>query len=144
MDDVTCTRQSISLTGATNLVAAAIERAKVANVNVVVCVVDESGITKVSARMDGAPLMAIELARRKAVTAVGYSLPTGDAWYGFVKDDPLLLEGARTIPDFTMLGGGVPIVVGDAVVGAIGVSGGHYRQDEECAHAALLALTQRG
>jgi uncharacterized protein GlcG (DUF336 family) len=31
----------------------------------------------------------------------------------------------------------MPIVVEGAIVGAIGVSGGHYKQDEACASAAL-------
>jgi uncharacterized protein GlcG (DUF336 family) len=37
-------------------------------------------------------------------------------------------------------GGGYPIKVGDAVVGAIGVSGGHYSQDMEVAQAGLTAV----
>ena len=52
---------------------------------------------------------------------------------------PVLNEELReSIP--TLLGGGMPIQIDGALVGAIGVSGGHYRQDEECAKAALGEL----
>ncbi len=44
------------------------------------------------------------------------------------------------VPRLTLIGGGVPITVDNAVVGAIGVSGGTVDQDVECAHAALRAL----
>lgn len=47
------------------------------------------------------------------------------------------------VTDFTLLGGGVPIQVEGQTVGAIGVSGGHYTQDEACALAAVAALTAR-
>jgi uncharacterized protein GlcG (DUF336 family) len=59
----------------------------------------------------------------------------------FVKDDPPLAMGAATgIDRLIVFGGGYPVKVGDAVVGAIGVSGGHYRQDMEVAQAGLSAL----
>ena len=44
--------------------------------------------------------------------------------------------------DFILLGGGSPIYVDGALVGAIGVAGGHYSKDEACAQAALEALEQ--
>lgn len=43
-------------------------------------------------------------------------------------------------PRLVVFGGGVPIKVGKEVVGAIGVSGGHYSQDERVAAAAVTAL----
>jgi uncharacterized protein GlcG (DUF336 family) len=143
MSDLTRAHRAISLEGAQALVSAATAKAAELGLRVVVCVVDDSGVVTLQARMDDAPLMAIDLAHRKALTAVGYGLPTGAPWYGFVKDDPILLEGTRTIPGFTMLGGGLPLRVDDRVVGAIGVSGGHYSQDEQCAQAAVRVLEAR-
>jgi uncharacterized protein GlcG (DUF336 family) len=50
--------------------------------------------------------------------------------------------GAATgIDRLIVFGGGYPIKVADAVVGAIGVSGGHYSQDMEVAQAGLTALS---
>jgi uncharacterized protein GlcG (DUF336 family) len=57
-----------------------------------------------------------------------------------VKNDPPLAMGAAPgIDRLIVFGGGFPITVGDAVVGAIGVSGGHYSQDMEVAQAGLSA-----
>jgi uncharacterized protein GlcG (DUF336 family) len=39
-----------------------------------------------------------------------------------------------------VFGGGYPIVIDRHVVGGVGVSGGHYRQDMEVAQAALTAV----
>ena len=39
-----------------------------------------------------------------------------------------------------IFGGGYPIKRGEAIVGAIGVSGGHYSQDMEVAQAGLAVL----
>ena len=64
-----------------------------------------------------------------------------DAWHEFIKDDPPLADGAvGGIDRLVVFGGGYPVVVGDATVGAIGVSGGHYSQDMEVARAGLAVL----
>ena len=44
------------------------------------------------------------------------------------------------LPHVMFFGGGVVIKIGDEVVGAIGVSGGHYTQDMEVAQAGLAVL----
>lgn len=73
-------------------------------------------------------------------TAVGFGMPT-DAWHDFIKDDPPLAKGAvGGIDRLVIFGGGFPIKLGDAIVGAIGVSGGHYSQDMEVAQAGLAVL----
>jgi uncharacterized protein GlcG (DUF336 family) len=67
-------------------------------------------------------------------------MPTG-GWHDFIKDDPPLAAGAvGGIERLVIFGGGFPIAVGDRVVGALGVSGGHYTQDVEVAEAGLAAL----
>jgi uncharacterized protein GlcG (DUF336 family) len=119
------------------MIEAAGEKAREIGFAICVTIVDESGVLKAFGRMDGAPLIAIDVSRQKAVTAVGFGMPTGQPWLDFVKDDPILARGVHDIHDFTLLGGGMPIVVEGAIVGAIGVSGGHYKQDEACASAAL-------
>lgn len=71
--------------------------------------------------------------------AVSYGVPT-HAWHDFIKGDPPLLTGIPHTPRLVVFGGGYPIREGDQVIGAIGVSGGHYSQDMECATAALGAI----
>jgi len=133
-------KQTIASAPALSMLEAAMKKAEELKIKVAVSVVDESGVLKAYARMDGAPLMAVGVSQRKALTAVGLGLPTGKSWHEFIKDDPILSQGVLGIPDFILLGGGSPIQVEGVLVGAIGVSGGHYKQDEECAAAALSLL----
>jgi len=135
-------RKSLRLEAAFTLVRVAQAHAATLGCAVSVTVVDESGVLKAFGRMDGAPLVSVDVAHKKARTAVGLGLPTGRAWHDFIKDDPILLLGAPSIPEFTLLGGGVPVVLEGALVGALGVSGGHYAQDEACAQAALASLAK--
>jgi len=135
----TTSRESISAEGAEQVIAAAVAKANEIGVPMVIAVVDESARLKAFLRMDGSLLASVEISQHKANTAVSFGLPT-DMWYSVAKDDPPLLHGVATIPNFMMLGGGVPIVSDGAVIGAIGVSGGTYQQDTEVAQAAAAAL----
>ena len=106
----------------------------------VIAVVDDSGVLKAFSRMDGAALLSVQIAQDKAYTAAGFGLAT-DAWHDFVKDDPPLAMGAAPgIDRLVVFGGGYPVKAGEAVIGAIGVSGGHYSQDMEVAKAGLAAV----
>jgi uncharacterized protein GlcG (DUF336 family) len=106
----------------------------------VIAVVDDSGVLKAFSRMDGAALLSVQVAQDKAYTAVGFGMST-DAWHDFVKDDaPLALGAPSGIDRLIVFGGGYPVKIGGAVVGAIGVSGGHYSQDMEVAQAGLSAV----
>lgn len=101
-----------------------------------IAVCDHAGELKAFLRMDGAPFLAVSIAENKAWTAASFGIST-DQWHEFIKDDPPLLTGIVRTPRLVTFGGGFPIVVGGQVVGGIGVSGGHYSEDMECAHAAL-------
>ena len=132
-------KTSIALEAAEKLLKAGQAEATKINVAMVIAVVDESGVLKAFARMDGAPLLSVDLAKDKAYTAAAYGIPT-HAWFDFVKNDPPLLHGIIKTPRLVVFGGGYPVEVDGAVVGGIGVSGGHYSQDQQVAEAALAAL----
>jgi uncharacterized protein GlcG (DUF336 family) len=134
------TKTSITASLATEMIMAAVQRATELGLCIAVAVVDESGVMKAYLRMDGAPLVAVSLSRKKALTAVGFGLSTGEQWHNFIKDDPILFEGVQAIDDFTLLGGGIPIKIDGQLAGAIGISGGHYKQDAACAEAAMALL----
>ena len=133
-------KRSISLADAQQLIHAAISKATELGLSIAATIVDESGVMKLFARMDGAPLIAVDASRKKAITAVGFGMPTGEPWFNFIKDDAILREGVHGFRDFMLMGGGVPILSGNQVIGAIGISGGHYSQDQECANAAVASL----
>lgn len=136
----TFTKESLSTELAHALIAAAEAKALELGLPIAITIVDEAGVLKAFSRMDGAALVAVDASRKKAITAVSFGIPTGDAWHNFIKDDPILLHGAQHLQDFILLGGGSPVMVGGALVGAIGVSGGHYKQDEAVVAAALAAI----
>ncbi len=133
-------KASVSSELAHRMIAAAEAKASEIGVPMVIAVCDESGVLKAFSRMDGAALLSVQIAQDKAYTAVGFSMPT-DAWHPFIKDDPPLAGGAvGGIDRLVIFGGGYPIKLGDGIVGAIGVSGGHYTQDMEVAQAGLDVL----
>lgn len=135
----TFTKPSITTDLAHKIVAAAEAKAKEMGHPFVIAVCDESGVLKAFSRMDGAALFSVQIAQDKAYTSVGFGLST-DGWHDFIKNDPPLAAGAvGGIDRLVVFGGGYPIKVGDAIVGAIGVSGGHYNQDMDVAKAGLMA-----
>jgi uncharacterized protein GlcG (DUF336 family) len=133
----TFNKTSISYELAWRLIEAAMGKAREIGLGISACIVDESGVLKAFGRMDNAPLISVDAARKKALTAVGLGIPTGDAWYNFIKDDPILSAGVHNFDDFLLLGGGIPLIIDGQMAGAIGISGGHYKQDELCAAAAI-------
>jgi len=136
----TFTKGSITSAAAALVIRAAEAKAARIGVPMVIAVTDESGVLKAFSRMDGAPLLSVDLAKDKAYTAAAYGIAT-HAWHDFIKSDPPLLHGIVKTPRLIVFGGGYPIEVEGAVVGAIGVSGGHYEQDMEVAKAGLSALS---
>ncbi|MCL2781109.1 MAG: heme-binding protein [Actinomycetia bacterium] len=130
-------KQSVSTDLAHRMIAAAEEKAHEIGVPMNIAVVDESGVLKAFSRMDGAALLSVQIAQDKAYTAVGFGMPS-HGWYDFIKDDPPLAAGAPSgIDRLVIFGGGYPITIDGAMVGAIGVSGGHYSQDQQVAEAGL-------
>ena len=107
---------------------------------VTVAVVDRSGQLRALLRGDGSPPHGIELARRKAYTARTFRRPSLE-WAKRSEGD---LAGQRNLAEVIPLGGGVPIAVGNDVIGAIGVSGsGGQQDDENCAKGAIAKVADQ-
>src|SRR5262245_24885979 len=134
----TVSRTAISAAAARAMVEAAVARADELGARSVVAVLDDGGNLTALCRMDGAPVVSIAVAQNKAYTAL-LGLPSGDLYHALA-GDPALLAGVLHTPRMAAFGGGVPIRVGDALVGAVGVGGGTVEQDIDCARAALEAL----
>ena len=132
-------KTSITSETAHRMIDAAERKAREIGHPMVIAVVDEAGVLKAFSRMDGAALLSVQVAQDKAYTAAGFGLST-DAWHDFIKNDPPLLHGITHTPRLVVFGGGFPIHLEGEIVGAIGLSGGHYTQDMECARAALAAI----
>lgn len=135
----TMQKQSITSEAAKKVIEASEAKAAEIGVPMVTVIVDGDGNLKALSRMDGAALLSVDIAQDKAYTAIAFGMATHE-WYEFIKNDPPLLHGIVHTPRLIIFGGGYPIKKGDAIVGGIGVSGGHYSQDQECAEAALAAF----
>ncbi|MDA4107084.1 GlcG/HbpS family heme-binding protein [Mycolicibacterium holsaticum] len=135
------TQRCITLAGATRALNAAMEHAAAIDVPVCVAVADRGANLISFARMDGAPMLSARIAQDKSYSVVAFNgLPTRD-WWDLLKDDPALLHGIVKTDRLTVFGGGVAIVDGDQVVGAVGISGGTAEQDHEIAEAGARAVT---
>ncbi len=135
----TIAHQTITEEAAQKLIAAAEKKAQELKKAMVIAVCDEAGHLKAFSRMDGAPLLSVQIAQDKAYTAISFGVATHQ-WFDFIKNDPPLLHGIVHTPRLIVFGGGYPIKVDGQLVGGIGVSGGHWKEDMECAEAALKAL----
>lgn len=131
------TRRTLTLETARRVAAAAEAEARRNKWAVSIAVVDDAGHLLVFHRMDGAKLVATDIAMRKARTAVYFQGPTK----GLEEE---VTRGGRTallpIDGFMPLEGGIPLLVGGEMVGAIGVSGVSGGQDAQCAQAGVNAL----
>ena len=129
-------KHSISSELAQKMVDEAVAKARALGVSENVAVLDDGGNLKAFSRMDGAPILCIEIAQNKAYTAL-FGVPTHDL-FNFIQADPSLLAGMPTLPRMAAWGGGFPIKVGGEIVGAIGLSGAPTVQNDiDCARAAL-------
>jgi len=132
-------KHSISSELAQKMVDAAVAKARELNVTENVAILDDGGNLKAFGRMDGAPILCIEIAQNKAYTAL-FGVSTQDL-FSFIQSDPSLLAGMPTLTRFAAWGGGLPIKVNGEVVGAIGVSGAPMVQNDiDCASAALALV----
>jgi uncharacterized protein GlcG (DUF336 family) len=132
-------KYSISSELAQRMVAEAVRKARELGVTENVAVLDDGGNLKAFHRMDGAPILSIEMAQNKAYTAL-FGVSTQD-FFNFIQGDPSLLAGIPTLSRVAAWGGGFPIKVRGEVVGAIGLSGAPTVQnDVDCAKAALALV----
>jgi uncharacterized protein GlcG (DUF336 family) len=132
-------KHSISYELAQKMANAAVAKATELGVTENVAILDEGGNLKAFIRMDGTPIPTIEIAQKKAYTAL-FGVSTQD-FFNFIQDDPSLLAGIPTLARVAAWGGGFPIKVDGEVVGAIGVSGApKVQNDIDCARAALALV----
>jgi glc operon protein GlcG len=131
------TKKTLTLDGARELITAAQKVARARHTTGAVAVVDEGGNLIALDRIDGTFPAASNIAIGKARTAAQFKKPTR-----FFEDVIAKGRTAMTaLPDFTPLGGGLPLVIDGQVVGAVGVSGAaSAKEDEELAAVAATAL----
>jgi uncharacterized protein GlcG (DUF336 family) len=132
-------RKDLSLTVAQTMANGALEACKAMGYAASVVVVDRGGDTLVALRGDGTGPHTVENARRKAYTANTFKMSTEDFMQA-MKTQPVRRE-QTTLPSVIAINGGVPIKVGNEVIGGIGLSGSPGK-DEECVKAGLEKAKQ--
>jgi uncharacterized protein GlcG (DUF336 family) len=128
----------ISLEQAKKVVAGAEAEARKNNWNVVIAILDSGGNLVLLQRMDGTQLASIEVAPEKAHSAVAFRRST-KVFQDLVAQGGSNLRLLR-MPGASPLEGGIPIVVDNKIIGAIGVSGVTSEQDEQIGQAGINAL----
>jgi uncharacterized protein GlcG (DUF336 family) len=132
-------KHSISSELAQKMVEEAMAKARKIGVAENVAILDDGGNLNAFGRMDGAPILCIEIAQNKAYTAL-FGVSTQDL-FNLIQSDPSLLAGMPTLARMAAWGGGFPIKVNGEIIGAIGVSGAPTVQnDVDCARAALALV----
>ena len=128
----------IGVESAKKIAAIALAEARKNNWYMAVAVVDPSGTLVYYEKMDNTQTASATVAIEKARTAAMFKRPSKvfeDAVVG--GDAGLRVLG---IPEIMPIEGGIPIVVDDEVVGAIGVSGDSSDHDGICAQAGASSM----
>lgn len=130
-------QRALSLGLAKSIAEAALAECKTRGFSTSVAVVDRAGQLMVLLRDENASAQTAEMSRRKAYTARMFRTSTLE----FQKRTAEPLYAAqRDVADILALGGGVPIQVGDDVIGGVGSSGSSQPQDDACARAGVTKV----
>src|ERR1044072_1020350 len=127
----------LSLEAAEKVAAAAALEAKKRNATVVIVVVDDGGYLLVLKRLDDTHVGSVEVGIGKARPASIFRQPSRDLGEQ-IKTGRI---ASLVLPGATPLQGGLPLIAGGKVVGAIGVSGNTPQEDEDIAKAAAAAFS---
>jgi uncharacterized protein GlcG (DUF336 family) len=131
---------TVSLSGARCIRDNALNHASALGLSIALVVIDRTGVIKLAETMDGAPPGAWESALMKAKGAARYLAPT-HLTAEFIKTLPAqLAQHALSLPELCAFQGGVPIKVGEQMVGGLGISGGSGAQDIEIALQAAQSV----
>jgi glc operon protein GlcG len=132
-------RKYLNLAAIKTMVAASEAKAKELNVEVTICIVDESGNLLFLEKEDGASLNTLQFAQKKARHAAAYGSPSREGAESVKKGNLEVLA----FPNFFPNQGGLPIKVEGQLLGGIAASGAKSEIDEEIAQAGIDALLKK-
>ncbi len=132
------TQRNLSLPLAKTIAEATLAACKAKGFNTAAAVVDRAGQVLVILRDEQATAQTAEMARRKAYTARMFRTTTLEFQKRTASDPTLLPQ--RDVADILALGGGVPIRVGEEVIGGVASSGSNQEMDDACAKAGVAKV----
>jgi glc operon protein GlcG len=122
---------NLSLADANRVIEGVLAKANELNVKVSVAICDAGGRLVAFQRVDGSILASVFASQGKAITSVIVGRPSGD-----VTDNPALAGVVAAAGGILIAGkGGVPLMRDGMAVGACGVAGATWDQDEMCARS---------
>lgn len=130
----------ITLEDAKRVIAAAEREAASVGQPMNIAVVDGGGNLLAHVRMDGAWIGSIDIAINKAFTARAFDLPTRDLAKDSQPGEQFYGIHASNHGRIVIFAGGIPLRRDGRVVGAIGVSGGNGKQDQQVAEGGAKAF----
>src|ERR1700732_1501259 len=133
------TKKYLDLAAVKTMVAAAEAEAKKRNVDVTICIVDDSGNLLFLQKGDTASINTMEFAQKKARHAAMYKSPSKDGADAVKKGS----VEAMAFPNFFPNQGGLPIVADGRILGGIAASGAKAGIGEAIAQAAIDALFKK-
>ena len=133
-------QRNLSLAMAKTIAEATLAECQAKGFHTSVAVVDRAGQPLVLLRDEQATVQTLEMSRRKAYTARLF--PTSTLAFQTRTNAPELMP-PRDVTDIRALGGGVPILVGNEVIGGVGSSGSSQTQDDACAKAGIAKVVDQ-
>lgn len=128
---------------ALELARVAVQNCAARNQRIAISVLDSAGVVRVLLASDGASARGVQSSTGKALTALHFKANSG-AIGEQAKTDKALADQVAANSAFNARAGGVPIRVGDELIGAVGVGGARGSDvDEACAVAGLQAVQSR-
>ena len=131
-------QRTLSLGMAIAIAQATIGECRAKGAKSAVTVLDRSGQVMVVLRDENAPPNTVEMARRKAFTARMFNTTTAEFQKRTLPDAPQAAQ--RDVPEILALSGGIPVKIGNEIIGSVGSSGSGLEADDACAKAGVAKV----
>lgn len=136
------TEKQISLPLAQEAAMAALEQCRKDSYKVAVAVVDRAGQVKAILRDDGTGPHTVDTSRRKAYTSLTFRVSTSELAKRLATNPAA--ANLKDVTDVIVLGGGLPILSGGEIIGALGVGGAPGGdKDEACAQVGINKIAEK-
>jgi uncharacterized protein GlcG (DUF336 family) len=131
---------TLTLSDARRIIQAGEKKAAELKIPYNIAVVDSGGALISHVRMDGAWLGSIDISINKAFTARAFDMSTDDLSKASQSGESLFGINTTNDDKIVIFGGGMPVKVDGAVIGAVGASGGSVENDIKVVQAAVAAF----
>ena len=133
---------TLTLADARRIIQAGEQKAAELKIPYNIAVVDAGGALISHVRMDGAWLGSIDISINKAFTSRAFDMSTADLAQAAQSGESLFGINTTNSAKIVIFGGGMPVKVNGAVIGAVGASGGSVENDIKVVGAAVAAFSK--